>query len=497
MDNTDSRSGSRVFRTLEAHPSASSSSPSVYLNPIASTSAPSISSTRALLRRDESTSEELEMEPQGSVETAPAWLGASVSYPANRGAPGTQTATPETQPLLPDKQPHNDGEAIPEVRPLPPDEQLRNNDEAILEVRPLPPDEQLRNEEEAIPEVPPLPPGELPLNSEEANASNHATSPIEVSNLEEWKSWKIKYPWLSVLLATTISIIIVIAILDHISKRNNGFAPLQTAPGFLARDPEVERAIWTQGILYTSFPAFIMTLYRAMWESTVASFADRQPYVDLKKAGGRPAKATIMLDYKTEPAMWAFKLAFKNKHFVLGLCMLSSVLLALLVVPLVAFLFTTASFASNTTMPVSIMTVFNPNIGTYIPDLRLSLNSAAAIRIQDARSPPWTNDEFAFPRFIPSTNLEEGNGTIETVGYSAYLDCQHISSSEYNKTVLPPGTPGLPARVTTIEITANDRGCEIAGAISVTTIPEFPGVPALDTPTTYGKAWPTFTSQAV
>jgi hypothetical protein len=48
-----------------------------------------------------------------------------------------------------------------------------------------------------------------------------------------------------------------------------------------------------------------------MWESTIASFADRQPYVDLKKEG-RPAKATIMLDYKVEPVLFVCKLVFQK-----------------------------------------------------------------------------------------------------------------------------------------------------------------------------------------
>jgi len=298
---------------------------------------------------------------------------------------------------------------------------------------------------------------------------------------------------LSFLLVITVSLIGTIATLNVVSKRNNGFAPLSNAPGFLARDPEVERAIWTQGILYTAFPAFIMTLYRTMWESTIASFADRQPYVDLKKDGGRPAKATIMLDYKTEPVLYVYMLAFQNKHFILGLCMLSSVLLALLVVPLVAFLFTTASFASNTTLPVSIITTFSPNIYPNVPDLRLSLNSAAAMRIQDARRPPWTDGEFAFPKFVPSTPVGDGNATIEATAYSAHSECEYIPESQYNKTILPPGTPDLPAGATGIKITANDRGCQISSTISIKTNPELPG---MNPPQNYLKVWPTFICSA-
>lgn len=319
-------------------------------------------------------------------------------------------------------------------------------------------------------------------------------------NLEEWKSWKIKYPWLSFLLLITISLIATIITLDIASRRNNGFAPLTSAPGFLARDPAIERAIWAQGILYTSFPAFIMTLYRTMWESTVAAFADRQPYVDLKKTRGRPAKATIMLDYKTEPALWVYMLAFQNKHYLLGLCLSTSVLLGLLVVPLVAFLFTTDSFASNTMLPVSILTTFDPKmVFPDPPDLRLSLNSAAAMRLQDARGPPWTDGEFAFPKFLPSTSIGDGNATIETTAYSSDIDCEYMPESDYTKVVVPPGTPGFSTRATTIQITANDRGCDIAGQISIITISEFPdvpGMPGLNPPQNILKVWSTLTCSA-
>lgn len=337
---------------------------------------------------------------------------------------------------------------------------------------------------EALPGAP-APAGQvqeaIPLNGQIPQAAR-----VSQGKREEWKSWKIKYPWMSFLLLTTISLITTIITLDVVSRRNNGFAPLTSAPEFLARDPAIERAIWQQGILYTSFPAFIMTLYRTMWESTVAAFADRQPYVDLKKEKGRPAKATIMLDYKTEPALWVYNLAFQNKHYLLGLCFLTSQLLALLVVPLVAFLFTTASFASETVLPISILTAFDPQVVfPNLPDLRLSLNSAAAMRLHDARGPPWTDGEFAFPNFVPSTSVGGGKAAIETIAYSADINCEYLPESNFTKVVVPPGTPGFPTRDTTIQITANHRGCEIEGQISITTIPDvpdFPGVPSLNPP---------------
>jgi Protein of unknown function (DUF3433) len=98
-----------------------------------------------------------------------------------------------------------------------------------------------------------------------------------------------------------------------------------------------------------------------------------------------------MLDYKAEPFIYSWLLAFRNKHLLLAGCMFISVVLALLIVPLTSFLFTTASFASNTTFPLLFETSFNSDIlGEYpnYPDLRLPLDTAASMRIQDASRPP-------------------------------------------------------------------------------------------------------------
>jgi hypothetical protein len=292
---------------------------------------------------------------------------------------------------------------------------------------------------------------------------------------EEWKSWKIGWPWLSFLLSIVMSLIGVIAALDVVSRRNSGFVRQSNPPPFIAHSPALENAIWSQGVLYTAFPAFVMTVYRTMWESAVTAFADRQPYVDLKKGGGRPARTTIMLDYNAEPFIYGWLIAVQNKHFLLAACKLSSVVLALLVVPLTSFLFTPASFASNTTFPLSFETSFNSSIlGEYpnYPDLRLQLGSAAAIRIQDASRPPWTDGEYAFAKFVPLLDVGDANVTLETTAYSAQSNCIYIPESQYRKTILTPGDTGIPAL--SIGITADDRGCQISSFINFRLTPEHP-----------------------
>ncbi|OCK97041.1 uncharacterized protein K441DRAFT_549610 [Cenococcum geophilum 1.58] len=298
------------------------------------------------------------------------------------------------------------------------------------------------------------------------NLQSQPTPPAAQNLWKEWRSSKIQWRWLSILLCIVISFIAVIAALEVVSRRRSGFVRQGKAPAFLAAHPALEKALWEQGILYTAFPAFIMTIYRTMWESTVMAFADRQPYVDLKKEGGRPPRSTIMLDYKAESFFHGWIAAIQNKHLLLAACMLSSVVLTLFIVPLTSFLFTTSSFTSNTTFPLHFETVFNSNIlekFPNVPDLRLPMNAAAVMRIQDAGRLPWTDGEYAFPKFTPQVNIGEGNATLETTAYSARADCITIPESQYRKTILTPGDTGIPAFF--ITITADDRGCSISNAI--------------------------------
>ncbi|KAH0543158.1 hypothetical protein FGG08_002503 [Glutinoglossum americanum] len=301
---------------------------------------------------------------------------------------------------------------------------------------------------------------------------------------EEWKSWKIRWPWLSFLLFIVVSLIGVVATLDTVSRRNSGFARLSKPPAFLARNPALEKAIWLQGIVYTALPAFIMTVYRTMWESAVTAFADRQPYIDLKKRGGRSLQTTLMVDYKAEPLLYGWFVALRNKHFLLAACMFFSVVLVLLVVPLTSFLFTTVSFASNTILPLSFKTSFNSDIlepYPNSPDLRLLMDSAAAMRLLDARQPPWTDSGYAFAKFDPSIKVGNGSVTLETTAYSAQSGCIYIPESQYHKTILTPGETGIPAL--SIQITADDRGCQISSFVNLELNSEHP--------TTFLKVWPT------
>jgi Protein of unknown function (DUF3433) len=282
---------------------------------------------------------------------------------------------------------------------------------------------------------------------------------------KEWRSWKIKWAWLSFLLFIEVSLIVVVATLNAISQKSSGFVRLQSPPTFLAKHPALAKAIWSQGILYTALPAFLMTIYRMMWESAVTAFADRQPYVDLKKSRGGSAEATIMLDYRAFPAIWAWAKAFQNGHLLLSACMFLSLVLSLAAVPLTSFLFTDASFKLNNTFPLSFTTSFDEVVFPELPNFRQTLEFAAAMRIYDGSAPPWTHEEYAFPRFNPLSETGTANLSVETTAYSAYLDCKTVPSSEYNLTRVESKDTPIPAEM--FMISAQDRDCAISSSFAL------------------------------
>jgi hypothetical protein len=113
--------------------------------------------------------------------------------------------------------------------------------------------------------------------------------------------------------------------------------------------------------------------------------------------------------------------------------------------------------------------------------LRLALDSAAAMHIQDARRPLWTDGEYSVAKVAPLVDVGNGTLTLETTAYSARSDCIRIPESKYHKTILTPGETGI--RALSIQITADDRGCRISDFTNLRLDP--------DHPNTVPRIWPT------
>jgi hypothetical protein len=333
------------------------------------------------------------------------------------------------------------------------------------------------------------PPSGDSVNDSQSPTISPRHSPLTTPDrLEWWKPWQISWLWLLILFLITIFLALTIFVLVLISSKEQGFTPLWNPPAFLARLPAFENNIWSQGVLFTSLPAFFMTLYSISFSSIVTCFMDLQPHMDLAGRYGATARTTIMLDYRRYPMFVNACVAFRNKHFLLGVYMLLSTALTIAVIPLTAFLFVASPVNVNTTAPISFITSFDESLPLEFPDFGLAVEFAAAFRIFDASPPPWTDGEYAFPKVVPvNTNTEEitnSNLTVETTGYSAYIDCRIIPEEEYNlKVVYPIGAPIQSTIV--IQISANDRGCAISHDFTIQ------NRSAAQTDTTIIESWPT------
>ncbi|KAL5314180.1 hypothetical protein ACEPPN_018605 [Leptodophora sp. 'Broadleaf-Isolate-01'] len=273
----------------------------------------------------------------------------------------------------------------------------------------------------------------------------------------------------------------------YLSRQNTGFASLGNPPGFLSKRPALEKALWSQGILYTTLPAFFMTLYTMMISSSVTSFVELQPFLDLAKPNGGPAKTTVMLDYRTYPILYSFAIAFRNKHTLLGVYMMLSVALTVAVVPLTAFLFTDGSFNFDAAVPATLTTFFDETSVLAIPDLRLIMDFASAFRIYDGHAPPWTNGEYAFPK-LSTPDIPEptpGNLTVNVTAHSAYIDCRIIPENEYTVTRIDHIGGDIPAF--TLQISSSDRGCTVTNNLNI----QHKSLPNLQPNSTYMTTWST------
>jgi hypothetical protein len=331
---------------------------------------------------------------------------------------------------------------------------------------------------QAQPDPLPAPGGDrAPSTTPPASADNAGSNPSRLATqkpiFKEWRSWKIQIPWLSFILFVVAALIVTIGTLDYSSRRNSGFVRLGDAPSFITHIPGLGNLIWTQGVLYTAFPAFLMTVYRTMWEATIMAFAERQPYVELKRRGGGPPSCTIDLDYRSTPPFLGWFRAFRNRHLLLAVCMFCSALLALFVVPLTSFIFTPITFTLNGTTPLSTVTAFSNDIWQNLtragplgplPDVQLSMSAAGAVHLQDGRQPRWTVGQYAFGQFASLRPITEGTVVVETSAYSVSGNCEQIPDSDIQKQILTPGDTGLPA--SSITISAQDRGCKIMNAIN-------------------------------
>jgi hypothetical protein len=291
---------------------------------------------------------------------------------------------------------------------------------------------------------------------------------------KEWVDWKLKAPFLVFQLCLTIGLFVSIVTLLKVSQSNSGFARLGGPPGIFSDHPNLEQAIWAQGLQYTSLPTFIMTLYRTIWEGIVAALAKRQPFVELRKEPwGGPSSKTVLLDYEAEPVWKAPYIALKNRHYFIAACMVSSLVMTLAAVPLTAFLFTPAPSAIDYPITVAFTSKFNQTALLEPfpdgPDILAALDSAAATLLLSAPAMHWTNGTNAYTPFVfPGLNANATNYaalaiSANTTAYLSSANCRVLHEGDDFEYFVVQPLPGYP--IINAMIAGTDRGCDFNTAL--------------------------------
>jgi hypothetical protein len=288
---------------------------------------------------------------------------------------------------------------------------------------------------------------------------NTAYNPVPGRGKAEWRSINIR-PWnIFLLLFVEIDIVIIISTLLGVSLTHSGFVTLGDQTGTFDIAGVHFSSLWSVGLLWTAFPALLMTLFRFYWDSIVNAFADETPFAELRKPGGCSAKASILLDYRVHPSIYSWLIAFKNRHILLGSSMLLSFLVSIVLVPLSARLFAPSDVQRSKQVPMAIKTDFNASYLNASINYQPIFDSVSAARLHGGLPSSWTDGEFAFPTFELENN-ESGSSnatslSLKITAYSAYLDCKEITHYSTNQ------TPSDEKGYISLLFNAEDRGCPI------------------------------------
>jgi hypothetical protein len=289
------------------------------------------------------------------------------------------------------------------------------------------------------------------------------SSPIAV---KEWRTWRLRWWWMTLLIVVEMSFIITLITLERVSATRNGIASVPQIPTASILQFSIS-TIWQYGFLWTTLPSLIMSVYRLMWESVANGSAERQPYIELLKPreAAASAKTTIMLDYRSYPAIRSWFEAFRNRHNLLGCAMLLSLTISFAVVPLTAHLFVTAPAESNSTITLVINTAFNDSALTPASSFKPAIDLATATQVYKSDPPSWMTTEYAFEP-LDTKDVVSGNITAKVDGYSAYLNCQIIPDSSYQITYSPSSDEG----VGTNSLKFTDQGCQVEQIVAVSNL---------------------------
>jgi hypothetical protein len=268
---------------------------------------------------------------------------------------------------------------------------------------------------------------------------------------------------MSLVCLAEVAVVVTIVVLDRVSARNNGVATVPNVSSPSTATFQIAHLRQYYGLLWTTLPSLILTLYGFMWAAVVSGTADRQPFVELARPKHKAtnARRTIMLDYRAYPGFYSWVVALRNGHVLLGFSMVLALVLSIAAIPLSAHIFVAASTTFRSEVSVDFPTQYNAEAFTSKSNLQPAIDLATAVHAYGSQPPAWMTTEYAFQPFEAGSQHVTGNLTGLTQAYSAYLDCQVIDQSS-TFILYDEGDPG------TVTVSWTDRHCEVEQMLTVT-----------------------------
>ncbi|ORY10235.1 hypothetical protein BCR34DRAFT_485996 [Clohesyomyces aquaticus] len=266
---------------------------------------------------------------------------------------------------------------------------------------------------------------------------------VATSNIG-WIPWALRLPSLLGFVLIDLALVCCLIALCVRSSKDNGFATVN--------DQELTSLgiNWNLGLLWTSLPVLVFRILALYWEWITSPISQRQPYVDLLKAGGAPAAKTVLLDYLAVPMLWRRWTAGQNRHFLVAACSFLTLVLSVGISTLSARLFAVKPVVTTSSIPVLFNTTFEASKIDSNVDWVPIFDTVSAVRVYYGEPLPWTDGEYAFqPYHVQGALGANTNVTASTKAYSAYLNCSVVSNFH------------LEFKDPTLYMTASDRGCDI------------------------------------
>ncbi|TDZ53801.1 hypothetical protein CTRI78_v006742 [Colletotrichum trifolii] len=240
--------------------------------------------------------------------------------------------------------------------------------------------------------------------------------------------------------ASSLILLAIVITLTVISSKNQGFVTIPSqnvsaSTTLATTNHSVDSSIsFDLGILWTSIPSFLFTLFAAYWGWIATAVCDRQPFIELTKPSGADASASVLLDYRFVPIYWRGWSAFRRSQATVG----STVLLALfptyLIQPLSARLFAPQTVLLTNSVPLAFAARYYASRMGANMDWRPIMSAVAVTKPYNGGRIPWTDEQRAYRPFRAAA-VTDGNARVKA----------NTSASS---------TSG------TITMTGKDRGCD-------------------------------------